>query len=83
MRQQHRRDIRVVLKQVALGNLQLRPEQLGQISKLDVAIAEANLELIDVARNPQAPLERRKRAIGWLSRSKDPEVLKFLEDLLK
>lgn len=40
-------------------------------------------KLIDIAKNPQAPMERRKRAIGWLSRSKDPEVLKFLEELLK
>ncbi len=40
-------------------------------------------KLIEVARSPQAPMERRKRAIGWLSRSKDPEVLKFLEELLK
>jgi hypothetical protein len=40
-------------------------------------------KLIQIARNPQEPMERRKRAIGWLSRSKNPEVLKFLEDLLK
>ena len=40
-------------------------------------------KLIEIARNPQAPMERRKRAIGWLSRSNDPEVLKFLEELLK
>ena len=40
-------------------------------------------KLIDIARNPQAPMERRKRAISCLSRSKDPEVLKLLEDLLK
>lgn len=40
-------------------------------------------KLIDIAKNPQVPIERRKRAIGWLSRSKDPEVLRFLEDLLK
>ena len=40
-------------------------------------------KLIEIARNPQTPIARRKRAIGWLSRSKDPEVLKFLEDLLK
>jgi tetratricopeptide (TPR) repeat protein len=39
-------------------------------------------KMIEIARNPQAPMERRKRAIGWLSRSKDPEVLKFLEELL-
>jgi Uncharacterized protein conserved in bacteria len=40
-------------------------------------------KLIEIARDQKAPMERRKRAIGWLSRSKDPEVLKFLEDLLK
>ena len=40
-------------------------------------------KMIEIARSPQAPMERRKRAVGWLSRSKDPEVLKFLEELLK
>lgn len=40
-------------------------------------------KLIEIARNPQTPIERRRRAIAWLSRSKDPKVLKFLEDLLK
>jgi HEAT repeat protein len=40
-------------------------------------------KMIEIARSPTAPMERRKRAIGWLSRSKDPEVLKFLEELLK
>jgi hypothetical protein len=40
-------------------------------------------KLIQIAKNPQEPMERRKRAIGWLSRSKNPAVLKFLEDLLK
>jgi HEAT repeat protein len=40
-------------------------------------------KLIEIARSPQAPMERRKRAIGWLSRSKDPQVLKFLEELLR
>jgi hypothetical protein len=28
-------------------------------------------------------MERRKRAIGWLSRSKHPKVLEFLQELLK
>jgi tetratricopeptide (TPR) repeat protein len=40
------------------------------------------LKLIEIAKSPQAPMERRKRAIGWLSRSKHPAVLKFLEELL-
>ena len=39
--------------------------------------------IMQVARNTQTPLDQRRRAIGCLSRSKDPEVLKFLEDLLK
>lgn len=40
-------------------------------------------KMIEIARNPQAPMERRRRAIGWLSRSKDPSVIKFLEELLR
>lgn len=40
-------------------------------------------KFIQIARDPQAPMERRKRAIGWLSRSNDPKVLAFLEELLK
>ena len=40
-------------------------------------------KLIEIAKNPQAPMDRRRRAIGWLSRSKDPEVIKFLEELLR
>ena len=40
-------------------------------------------KLIQIARDPQAPMERRKRAIGWLSRSNDPKVLDFLQQLLK
>jgi HEAT repeat protein/outer membrane protein assembly factor BamD (BamD/ComL family) len=40
-------------------------------------------KLIQIAGNPQTPIERRRRAIGLLSRSTDPKVQKFLEDLLK
>ncbi len=40
-------------------------------------------KLIQIARDQQAPMERRRRAIGWLSRSKDPKVLAFLQELLK
>jgi len=40
-------------------------------------------KLIEIAKNPQSPMERRKRIIGILSRSKDPEVATFLEGLLK
>jgi len=40
-------------------------------------------KLILIARDKTAPMERRKRAIGWLSRSKDPKVLAFLQELLK
>jgi HEAT repeat protein len=40
-------------------------------------------KLIQIARDQQTPMERRRRAIGWLSRSKDPKVLAFLQELLK
>lgn len=43
----------------------------------------ATQKLMDVVRNSNEPVERRKRAISWLSRSKDPDVLRFLEDMLK
>jgi HEAT repeat protein len=42
----------------------------------------ANQKLMQIVRNSGEPLERRKRAMSVLSRSKDPEVLKFLEDML-
>ena len=41
-------------------------------------------KLISIAKNPQTPIDRKRRAIMLLtSRSKDPKVLQFLEDLLK
>ncbi len=40
-------------------------------------------KMIEIARNQQSPMERRRWAIGWLSRSKDPAVIKFLEELLR
>ena len=40
-------------------------------------------KLIDIAKNPQESMARRKRAIGWLSRSNDAEVQQFLETLLR
>jgi len=38
---------------------------------------------MQIVRNPAEPLERRKAAISYLSRSKDREVMTFLESLLK
>ncbi|HEX8147762.1 MAG TPA: HEAT repeat domain-containing protein [Pyrinomonadaceae bacterium] len=40
-------------------------------------------KLMQIVRNQGEPLERRKTAISYLSRSKDPVVMKFLEDMLK
>lgn len=40
-------------------------------------------KLILIAKDKNAPMERRKRTIGWLSSSKDPKVLEFLQELLK
>ncbi len=62
-------------------NEELKDQILGSLANSnDKRVVQ---RLINIAKDPQAPIERRKRAIGWLSRSKDPEVLKFLEDLLK
>lgn len=62
-------------------NEELRDRIISAIGGIDDT--RVTKKLIEIARNPQTPIERRKRAIGWLSRSKDPEVTKFLEDLLK
>ena len=48
-----------------------------------VAQKKVTRKLIDIAKNPQETMARRKRAIGWLSRSDDADVQKFLEDLLR
>jgi hypothetical protein len=40
-------------------------------------------KLIEIANSPQESMLRRKRAIGWLSRSNDTEVQSFLEGLLR
>ena len=40
-------------------------------------------KLQQIVRNNAEPLARRKTAISYLSRSKNPEDLKFLEDMLK
>lgn len=40
-------------------------------------------KLMQIVRSQAEPLERRKAAISHLSRSKDPIVTKFLEDMLK
>jgi len=40
-------------------------------------------KLMQVARDSGEPVERRTRAIQILSRSKDPEVLKFLEEMVR
>jgi len=40
-------------------------------------------KLIDIAKDPREAMARRKRAIGWLSRSNDSDVQRFLEELLR
>ena len=41
-------------------------------------------KLLAIARNPQTPLERRRRVVMLLSsRSKDPDVIKYIEELLR
>jgi HEAT repeat protein len=60
---------------------EVREQILGSLAGINDP--RVTRKLIAIAKDPKTPIERRKRAIGWLSRSKDPEVLAFLEDLLK
>lgn len=56
-------------------------QSVGAMSRLnDQRVIQ---KLIAIAKDQQTPMPRRKRAIGWLSRSNDPQVLKFLEELLR
>jgi HEAT repeat protein len=55
----------------------------GQNARSPVIEKKVIRKLIDIAKNPQESMVRRKRAIGWLSRSNDAEVQVFLEGLLR
>jgi hypothetical protein len=67
------------------GTLTYGPSVVQNASNTRSPVAEKKVvrKLIDIAKNPQESMPRRKRAIGWLSRSNDPDVQRFLEDLLK
>ena len=72
---------------IASSNVYIDPEAQNVVTTTP-ATSRANdqrviQKFIDIARDKQTPMERRKRAIGWLSRSKDPKVLEFLQELLK
>ena len=75
-----------IISSLAAGTIYINAEvvgfgQTGAASRLnDQRVID---KLIQIAKDPQAPMERRKRVIGWLSRSKDPKVLVFLQELLK
>ena len=79
-----------IINSLGYGSGMWAPVAVGSGQGVYTTTARSRMEdqrvirkMIEIARSPQAPMERRKRAIGWLSRSKDPEVLKFLEELLK
>ncbi len=75
-----------IVNSLAAGTIYVTAEgigigQTGTSSRLnDQRVID---KFIQIARDQQAPMERRKRVIGWLSRSKDPKVLAFLQELLK
>ncbi|HEV2763357.1 MAG TPA: HEAT repeat domain-containing protein [Pyrinomonadaceae bacterium] len=60
---------------------ELKDSLLEAIARYD-SNQRALQKVMQVVRSNE-PLERRKRAISWLSKSKDPQVRKFLEDLLR
>src|SRR5437899_11751364 len=51
MGQQHRRNVGIVLQQVALGDADRRPEYLVEIGKTDLAFADSELGVGPLARN--------------------------------
>ena len=59
----------------------LKNHLLGAIGRYQNQRAYQKLQ--QVVRNPAETLDRRKAAISHLSRSKDPQVMKFLEDMLR
>ena len=60
---------------------ELKKELLGGIGRYQTQRAYQKLQ--QIVRDNAEPLERRKAAISYLSRSKDPGVLAFLEGMLK
>lgn len=60
---------------------ELKSHILESVSRFDNP--RARQKLMQVARDSNEPVARRTRAIQILSRSKDPEVLRFLESLIK
>src|SRR5437588_510121 len=70
MREQHRRNISVVLKQITFGNFEFRPEKLFQICQLYFTARQFQLELFGVFGNLDAttrsPAARRRRMFGWV-----------------
>lgn len=69
---------------IASGNYVYAPGQTAVVGARNRLNDQRVIDkLILIAKDQQAPMERRKRAIGWLSSSKDPKVLAFLQELLK
>ena len=46
VRQQHGRNVDVILNEISLGNAQLGPEELVEVSELDGAVAELEVERV-------------------------------------
>ena len=51
VRQQHGRDVDVVLNECALGDLQLRPEQLAQVREPNLTTRHRNDGVVDIGRD--------------------------------
>ena len=72
VRQQHRRDVGVVLNQVAFGDPELRPERLAQIREPDLASRDGQRRVVDVGRGCSARrTTRRDYALQRLAASAD------------
>ena len=54
VRQQHRRDVGVVLNQVALGDPALGPERLAQVRQAHLAAGDGQRRVVDVGRESRS-----------------------------
>jgi hypothetical protein len=50
VREEHWRDVDVILNQISLRDAQLRPEEFAEISKLDDSIPEFDVERVFISR---------------------------------
>ena len=76
VREQHRRDIGVVLDQRALGDAEVRPEKLTQVRQPHLAAVDFQYDVVDLCRNNDTGCDFLS---GFHVRKITPGVFSFFE----